>query len=72
MVQPLVNPRISFTQPYEGIWHVSLDGKHVGTVNGDSVAGFTARDTEYHTVGRGYASTEAAMQVWVPAPISHA
>jgi hypothetical protein len=28
--------------------------------------GFTARDTEYRSIGRGFVSAEAAMQAWVP------
>jgi hypothetical protein len=66
MTQLPLNAGITFTQPSEWLWQVSLDGRHVGTVNGDSVLGFTARDTEHHSIGRGYVSAEAAMGVWVP------
>ena len=71
MMQPQVNPGITFTQPSEWVWHVSLDGKRVGSVNGDSVVGFTARDMDHHSIGRGYVSAEAAMQSWAPVTDSH-
>jgi hypothetical protein len=70
-MQPPVNAGITFTQPSKWIWHVSLDGKRVGTVNGDIEYGFTARDMDYHTISRGYASAEAAMQSWVHVLDSH-
>jgi hypothetical protein len=66
MMQPLLNAGITFTQPSEWVWRVSLDGKRVGTVYGDSVVGFTARDIDFHSIGRGYVSAEAAMQACVP------
>jgi hypothetical protein len=66
MMQQVLHDGITFTQPYQGIWYVYLDGTRVGTVNGDSMLGFTARDTEYRSIGRGYVSAEAAMQAWVP------
>jgi hypothetical protein len=65
MMQPLRTPDITFTRPSPWVWHVSLDGKRVGTVNGDSVVGFIARDMDYRSIGR-YFSVEAAMQAWVP------
>jgi hypothetical protein len=38
----------------------------VGTVSGDAVAGFTARDIHYESIGRDYATAESALQAWVP------
>jgi hypothetical protein len=66
MMQQTLSHGITFVQPYEGIWYVYLEGRRVGTVNGDSVMGFTARNTDYRSIGRGYANAEAAMQAWVP------
>jgi len=66
MMQPARNSGITFTHISPWIWHVYLDGKRVGMVNGDSMLGFTARDTGYHSIGRGYVSAEAAMQAWSP------
>jgi hypothetical protein len=65
MSQPPLNVGITFTQPSPWVWHVSLDGKHVGTVNGDSSCGFIARDIDYHSIGHGYVSAEAAIQACV-------
>ena len=48
------------------VWHARRDGKHVGTLSGDSLAGFTARDIHHNSIGRGYVSAEAAKQAWVP------
>ena len=58
---PPLNVGITFTQPSQWGWHFSLDGKHVGTVNGDSSCGFTASDSDYHSIGHGYISAEAAI-----------
>jgi hypothetical protein len=66
MIQRPLSFDITFTQPSPWVWHVSLDGKRVGTVNGDSVVGFIARDMDHLSIGR-YFSVEAAMQAWVPA-----
>ena len=71
MIQPPLNVGITFTRPSQWVWHVSLDGKHAGTVSGDRVVGFTARDIHYNSIGRGYVSAEAAMQAWVPVTDSH-
>jgi hypothetical protein len=71
MMQPLLNAGITFTHISPWIWHVYLDGKRVGTVNGDSMLGFTARDTGYHSIGRGYVSAEAAMQACLSVMASH-
>jgi hypothetical protein len=71
MTQQTLNHGITFVQPYEGIWYVYLDGMRVGTVNGDSVMGFTARNTDYRSIGRGYANAEEAMQAWVPVMERH-
>jgi hypothetical protein len=48
------------------VWHVSRAGKHVGTISGDRVGGFTARDIHFESIGRGYASAEAAVEAWGP------
>ena len=71
MMQPPLNAGITFTRLSRWIWRVSLDGKWVGTVNGDNVIGFTARDVDYQPIGRGYVSVEAAMQAWAPAMDGH-
>lgn len=66
MKQPPLNAVITFTQPSQWVWHVSLDGKRVGTVNGDNSCGFIARDVDYHSIGYGYFSAAAAIQACVP------
>jgi hypothetical protein len=66
MMQPPLTSGITFTQPAQWVWHVSLDGKRVGTVNGDSVLGFVAKDMDHHSIGQRYVTAEAAMQAWVP------
>jgi hypothetical protein len=71
MIQPPLNVGITFTQPSQWVWHVSLDGKHVGTVNGHNSCGFTAKDTDYHSIGHGYVSAEAAIQACIPVKDSH-
>jgi hypothetical protein len=71
MSQPVPNEGLTFTQLSQWVWRVSLDGKWVGTVNGDSVIGFTARDVDYQSIGRGYLSAEEAMQAWAPATDRH-
>ena len=69
VVQPPLNVAISFTQLSQWVWRVSRNGKWVGTVHGDNVIGFTARDVDHEPIGRGYASAEAAMQAWHPAAL---
>ena len=71
MMQPPPNMGVTFTHPLPSMWRVSLDGKRVGTVFGESVAGFTARDIEFHSIGHGYISAEAAIQACVPVMDSH-
>lgn len=71
MMAPPLNVGITFTQPSHWVWHVSLDGKRVGTVNGHSSCGFTASDIDYHSIGHGYISAEAAIQACVPVMDSH-
>jgi len=66
MMQPTPNAGITFTQPSQWSGTSSVDGKRVGTVNGDSVGGFIARDLDHLSIGRRYLSAEAAMQVWAP------
>ena len=43
-------------------------GEHVGTISGDGVDGFTARDIDHRSIGHGYLSAEAAMQAWADPP----
>jgi hypothetical protein len=71
MMQPPLNKGITLAQHSPWVWHVSLNGKHAGTVSGDRVVGFTARDIHHHSIGRGYVSAEAAMQAWVSVMDSH-
>ena len=61
--QPL-SAVITFTKPHQGLWLISLYGRRVGTVEGNSVIGFTARDIDYHFIGRDNVSAKAAMQAW--------
>ena len=71
MMQPPHTFGLTITQHSPWVWHVSRDGKRVGTVSGDRVVGFTARDIHYNSIGRGYASAEAATQAWVSAMNCH-
>jgi len=71
MTQPPHNTGLTLTQYSPWVWHVWLDGKRVGTVSGDRVAGFIARDMHYDSIGGAPASPEAAMQAWVPVIDSH-
>ena len=71
MMQPPLNKGITLAQHSPWVWHVSRDGKRVGTVSGDSVVGFTAKDIHYNSIGRCYASAEAAVQAWVPVTGRH-
>ena len=71
MMQPRLDVGITFTKPSQWVWHVSLDGKHVGTVNGDDSCGFIARDIDYRSIGHGYVSAEAAIQACAPVMVSH-
>ena len=71
MMQPQLNVDVTFTRPSPWVWHVSLDGKRVGTVNGHWSCGFTATDINSHSIGHGYISAEAAIQACVPVMDSH-
>ena len=62
-MQPLKSD-ITLTPHSPWVWHVHHDDKRVGTVSGDSVDGFTARDINHRSIGHGYVSAEAAMQAW--------
>ena len=64
VVQPPLNVGISFTQLSQWVWRVSRNGRWVGTVHGDNVIGFTARDVEYEPIGRSSLSAQDAMQAW--------
>ena len=71
MMQPPLSTGITLTQHSPWVWHARRDGKRVGTVSGDSVAGFTARDIHYNSIGQGYVSAEAAKQAWAPDRDAH-
>ena len=71
MMQPPLSAGITLTQYSPWVWHARREGKPVGTVSGDSVDGFTARDIHYNSIGRGYVSAEAAKQAWVPVMDGH-
>ena len=66
MMKPPLDVDITFWKPSQWVWHVSLDGKHIGTVNGDDSCGFIARDIDYRSIGHGYVSAEAAIQACAP------
>jgi hypothetical protein len=70
MMQPPLKAGITLTQYSPWVWHVSRDGKRIGTVSGDSVVGYIARDIQHHSIGR-YVSAEAAKQAWVPVKNTH-
>lgn len=42
---------VEIRQPYKGRWEVTEFGSLIGTVIGDAVIGFTARDACQHTLG---------------------
>jgi hypothetical protein len=63
-MQPPPKTAITLTPHSPWVWHVSHDDKRVGTVSGDSVDGFTARDINHRSIGHGYVSAQAAMQAW--------
>jgi hypothetical protein len=71
MTQPSLDAGITFTRPSKWTWHVSRDGQQVGTVNGDTSCGFTARDTEHHSIGHAYLSVEAAIQACAQPGAAH-
>ena len=66
MTQPPLSSRITFIQPSDWVWHVWLDGRRVGTVNGGDLDGFVARDNSHRCVGDRCYSAEEAMQALVP------
>jgi hypothetical protein len=63
-MQPPHKTDITLTEHSPWVWHVYLHGEHVGTVSGDGVDGFTARDIGHRSIGHGYECAEAAMQAW--------
>jgi hypothetical protein len=65
MTQPPIDEGIKLTPHTPWVWHVSSAGKRVGTVTGDGVVGFTARDVNHDAIGQVYVSAEAAVQAWV-------
>ena len=64
IMQPPETTDVTMTPHSPWVWHVSRAGKRLGTVSGDAVVGFTARDINHHSIGHGYLSAEAAMQAW--------
>jgi hypothetical protein len=64
IMQPPERTDITLTPFSPWVWHVYLNGECVGTVSGDGLDGFTARDIDHRSIGLGYVSTEAAMQAW--------
>jgi hypothetical protein len=71
MMQPPLDVGITFTKPSQWVWHVSFDGKHIGTVNGDDSCGFIARDIDYRSIGHGYVSADAAILACAPVMEPH-
>jgi hypothetical protein len=67
-MQPHDKAGITLTEHSPWVWHAYLHGEHVGTVSGDGVDGFTARDIDQRSIGHGYVSAEAAMQAWADPP----
>ena len=66
MKRPPLSAGITFIQPHEELWLIRLYGKRVGTVEGNSEVGFTARDIDHHFIGRDNVSAKTAMQTLVP------
>lgn len=66
MIPSPLSSRITYIQPSDWAWHVWLDGLRVGTVTGDEVAGFIARDNNHRSIGDRYHTAEAAMQILAP------
>jgi len=64
-MQPHIDAGVTFTRPSQWLLRISLYGARVGTVYGDGESGFTARDIDFHLIGRGYISAEAAMHACV-------
>ena len=67
-MQPPERTDISVISHSPWLWHVYLHGECVGTVNGDAVDGFTARDINHRSIGHGYVCVEAATQAWIDPP----
>ena len=65
MKHPPLNAGITSTQPYQGLWLINLNGNRVGTVEGNSAVGYTARDIDYHFIRRDNVSVNAAMHALV-------
>jgi hypothetical protein len=65
MMQPPPDEGVTFTQPSQWVWQVSVDGTRVGTVNGHDSCGFTASDMDNHPIGHGYISAKAAIHACV-------
>lgn len=71
MMQPPLKTGLTLVQYSPWVWHVSRAGKRVGTVSGDVVAGFTARDMHHDSIGHGYVSAVEATQAWGPLMDGH-
>ena len=67
-MQPPPKTDITLTPHSPWVWHVSRADKRLGTVSGDSVAGFTASDINSRSIGHGYVSAEAAKEAWTGPP----
>ena len=65
MMQPSLKAGTTFAQPFRWVWHVSLNGKRVGTVNGQDLVDFIDRHIDHESIGN-YVSVEAARQAWIP------
>jgi hypothetical protein len=63
-MQPPFKTDITLTPHSTWVWQVSRAGERLGTVSGDRLGGFTARDLNHRSIGHDYVSAEAAMQAW--------
>ena len=64
IMQPPHKTDITLRPHSPWVSHVYLHGKRVGTVSGDGIDGFTARDINHRSIGHGYVCAEAATQAW--------
>lgn len=68
-MQPPPKTDITLTPHSTWVWHVSRAGERLGTVSGDRLGGFTARDLNNRSIGHDYVSAEAAIQAWTDPPV---
>jgi len=71
IMQPPHKTDITLTPHSPWVSHVYLRGQHVGTISGDGIDGFTARDINHRSIGHGYVCAEAAMQAWADPQEGH-